>query len=48
MSVLAEVSSLVERPESHDEDGRDSIEDGIAERGGQLGVGMGFISCWKG
>jgi len=39
------VSSLIPRPESHDEDGRDSIEKFVAERSEQSIPTMAVISC---
>lgn len=42
---MAKVDSLVPWPESHDEDGRDSIEKLVAERIEQLLPKIAFISC---
>jgi hypothetical protein len=40
------VSSLIPRPESHDEDGRDSIERDVAERVGRWVSTIIVISCY--
>ena len=47
-SERAKVSSLIPGPESHDEDGRDSIETVGAERGEQSNSTLAVISCWNG
>lgn len=39
------MGSLIPRPESHDEDGRDSMEKTVAEEDERLVLTMSVISC---